>query len=269
MKNGELIGKGLTAEVYAWGPDKALKLYFEGFGGNWTQNEAKNGSAVHAAGVSSPAVFDIINIGRRKGIIFQRISGKTMLKRMETEPWMLYYYAQQMAEFHYKIHKCSANLLSPQKERFAYAIKDASQILGNKGKRILDYVEGLPGGESVCHGDFHFNNIIVSEKGLVAIDWTHAYKGNPLGDVARTCLTFNSPEAFAGISSEMAMMSQPVRLLAYWTYLNEYMRLAKARFRDIDAWILPVAAARLKEKIPGEQKWLMDIVDKRLEQLDK
>jgi hypothetical protein len=58
------------------------------------------------------------------------------------------------------------------------------------------------------------------------------------------------------------------RRMTYWSYLNEYMRVAKVKFEDIDAWMLPVAAAKLKDKVPGEEKWLMKIIDTRLEQLE-
>ena len=49
---------------------------------------------------------------------------------------------------------------------------------------------------------------------------------------------------------------------------SEYMKIADVRYEDLDAWILPVAAAKLKDKIPGEEKWLMKIINEKLDQLD-
>jgi uncharacterized protein (TIGR02172 family) len=268
MKKGKLTGKGMTAEVYEWGHDRVLKLYFERFSDDWIRNEAKKGYTVYEAGVPSPAVFEMVEIEGRKGLILQRIFGKSILSHIEVEPWKLYYYAQQTAGLHHRIHKYTADDLPSQKERFSYTIKCSSEILGDKVSRILDYVESLPNGISVCHGDLHFNNIIVSDDKLVAIDWNSAYKGNPLGDVARTCMIINSPAMPPGTSNIMAMLSQYTKGLIYWNYLSEYMRLNKVRFEDIDAWILPVAAAKLKDKNHREKKWLMDIINKRLEKLD-
>jgi uncharacterized protein (TIGR02172 family) len=268
MIKGELIGEGMTAEVYAWGKDRVLKLYFDRFRGDWITNEAKIGHILHEVGVPSPEVFDIIDVEGRKGLIFQRIFGKSILKHLEEEPWRLYYYAQKTAGLHYKIHKYSADGLPSQKERFLNTINRSSRILGDKKPKILDYIQGLPSGASICHGDLHFNNIIVSGDKLVATDWNGAYTGNPLGDVARTCMIMNSPAMPPGTPSIIAMPFQYTKWLTYWYYITEYMRLSKARFEDIDAWTLPVAAAKLKDKIPGEEKWLMDIINKRLEQLD-
>lgn len=268
MKKGALIGKGMTAEVFEWGKDRVLKLYFGIFSKSWIEYEAKIGKAVHEAGVPSPAVFEMVDVDGRKGIIFERIFGKTMLRHIQTEPWKLYYFAQRLAGLQFKIHQCSAMNLPSQKERFEVIIKSSSKVLGDKEKRILNYIESLPDGGSVCHGDFHFNNIIVSGNELVPIDWTNAYKGNPLGDVARTCLMMISPSNPAGTTDIMAMLSEYTKWLIYWAYLNEYMRLSKVSFEDIDAWILPVAAAKIRDKIPGEEKWLMDIISNRLDSFE-
>ena len=264
MSKGDLIGKGMTAEVYEWGLDKVLKLYFDRFSDDWINYEAKIGTAVHAAGVPSPAVYDIVEVNGRKGIIFQRISGKSILKHIQSEPWNVYKYVRQLAELQFEIHQYSSSELPTQIERYSVRIKSSSKILGNLEQKILDYVETLPGGTSVCHGDLHFNNIIVSGNKLVPIDWNSAYQGNPLGDVARTCLMINSPSKPPGTPDIIMLMSQYAKWLTYWTYINEYMRLSKARFEDIDAWILPTAAAKLRDKLPGEEKRLMNIIKKRL-----
>jgi len=268
MKKGELLGKGMTAEVYKWGQDKVLKLYFDEYDEEWVRREAEIGQRVHEAGVPSPGVFDMVEIDGRKGVIFQRIFGKTILNTLETEPWRFCNFVQQMAAFHYKIHKCSADGIPSQKEKFAFKIKLSSEILGDKVEKILDYVDRLPEGESICHGDLYLSNIIVSNNKLVAIDWNSGYMGDPCGDVARTCLIINSPTVPPGIPDIMAAMSAYPKWMTYGIYLNEYMKIAKVKFEDIDAWMLPVAAARLKDKIPGEEKWLMKIINKRLKQLE-
>jgi uncharacterized protein (TIGR02172 family) len=268
MNKGKFIGKGKTAEVFEWGQDRVLKLFFDRYDDERIAYEANIGNMVHEAGVPSPAVFDRIKLDSRKGIIFQRIFGKTIKRHIAAEPWNLYRYEKQMARLHFKIHKCSIVGMLSQKERFAITIGRSSKILGYKKKRILDYVESLPDGDSICHGDFHFNNILVQNKELVAVDWNSAYTGNPLGDVARTLLMLNSKKVLSGIPDIKSTPSEYSNWLTYQSYLKEYMRLSKVKFEDIDAWILPVAAAKLKDKRPGDETWLMDIINKRLGQLD-
>ena len=59
MEKGKLLGSGMTAEVYEWGQDKILKLYFNKYSSDeWVNHEAKVGHIVHESGVISPAVYD-------------------------------------------------------------------------------------------------------------------------------------------------------------------------------------------------------------------
>lgn len=267
MEKGELLGKGMTADVYMWGQDKVLKLYKEGYREEWIKREAATGRKINEAGVPSPAVFDMIEIDGRKGIILQRIFGKSMLAMLEKEPWRFHSFVRQLAGFQHEIHKCSNEGLPSQKEKFAQAIAHSSGILGDKAKTIIDFVDTLPEGDSICHGDLYLGNIIVSKDQLVAIDWSCAYRGDPAGDVARTCLIINSPAVPPGIPDIVGTMSAFPKWMTCRLYLNEYIRASKARLENLDAWMLPVAAARLKPRIPGEEKWLMEIINKRLKQL--
>lgn len=267
MLKGKLLGKGMTAEVYEWGKGKVLKLYYEKFSKEWIKREAEIGKAVYMAGIPSPEVFETIDVGKRKGIIFERILGKTILKHLEEEPWKAYYLTQLSAELQVKIHKYSSKNLPLQKDSLAAKIKPASQISDSKKNFIIEYLKSLPDGNSVCHGDFHYNNIIVSDKGLIPVDWTNACLGNPLGDVARTWLLLNSPSRFTELFNIMSTSYQFTKWLPYWQYLNEYMRLTNASFESIDKWILPTAAAKFFDKVPGEEKWLIDIINSRLQHI--
>ena len=268
MKKGKMIGRGMTAEVYEWGGDRVLKLFLHGFTEERIKYEAEAGHVVREAGVPSPDVYGTVEMEDRKGIVFGRISGKSMLRHVETEPLMLKHYAKQMARLHFEIHRHSANGLISQKEKLASAIKESSKLLGYREDRIMACLKALPDGDSICHGDLHFDNIIVSGGGPVAIDWANANRGNPLADVARTCITINLPTMPPGTPIFMIMPYIYGKLLTYETYLKEYIRLARVRPEHVDAWMLPVAAAKLKEKIPGEKEWLMDTIDRHLQQYD-
>lgn len=264
MDKGEFLGKGMTADVYKWGQDKVLKLYRKNCPDEWVKHEAEIGRKLHEAGISTPEVFEIVEIEGRKGVIFERIFGKTITDIIEKEPWLFYEYVRQMALFHYKIHQHSIDGIPSQKERFTQTITMSSAILGKRVNKILDYIDSLPDGDRICHGDFYISNIIISNGKPVIIDCTSAYRGNPSGDVARTCMIINSPAVFPGIPQIAAAMAAFPKWLTYKIYLNEYLKISKAKIEDIDAWILPVAAAKLKDRIPGEEKWLMKIIDKRL-----
>ncbi|MCC5910977.1 MAG: phosphotransferase [Clostridiaceae bacterium] len=267
MEKGALIGKGMTAEVYEWEQNKVLKLYFNWVSSESIIHEAEVGNVLWQVGLPSPAVYDIVDVEGRKGIIFQRIYGKALLKLMGTKPWRLSNFARRMANLHFIIHSCSIDKLQSQDNRFIDNITCESNTLEGKEKRILNYFKSLPRGLSVCHGDFHPDNILVNEDDMIVIDWTNAYQGNHLSDVARTCIMITTPFMPTGTPKAILWFSKILKSFFCEAYLCEYIQLSKVKREDIEAWMLPVAAARLREKIPGEEKWLLGIINKELNRL--
>ena len=172
-----------------------------------------------------------------------------------------------MARLHYQIHLGKGGALPSQKGKLTTVINLSIELLGEKTEKIIEYLDSLSSGDNICHGDFHPNNIMISDQNAVAIDWTHAYSGNPISDLARTCIIFSSPSIPPGISPMNALLSNLRKWLAYRLYTKEYLKLAGKSYRDIDRWILPMAAAKLIEKIPGEEKWLLGIIDEKLKGL--
>jgi uncharacterized protein (TIGR02172 family) len=268
MQKGELIGRGMTAEVYKWGNDRVLKLFYSGFNPDWIKYEARIGMAVYEAGASAPSVYGIVDDDGRMGIEYEHIDGTSMIRHIEKKPWKAMHFACKMAQLHASMHSTHCGQLPLQKERLKNAIKSAGAISEESKDLIIQYLNRLPGGSSVCHGDFHPDNILISQKGMTAIDWTNAFSGNPLGDVARTCIMFRSPFIPPDTSHIAASFLRVFKNLMYSAYIKEYIKLARVDYADIDAWILPVAAARLCDKIPGEEKWLLDMISDRLKTVD-
>lgn len=287
LQKGPLLGQGRTAEVFAWGNDKVLKLFYSWFPLWPIEYEAEVGRAVHETGVPAPKVYGVIDCDGRRGIIYQRVYGRSLIRHMEEKPWKIRRFAREMAALHLRIHsarpKEKNGKLPKGKDWFFSAIKEAQEILGEKrAADICEYVEKIDAGAChVCHGDFHPDNILVAsdtgpcagnsaknplestDLGLMAIDWTNAYAGNPFGDVARTCLMLQSPFMPEGVTKWFLLAARKIKQVVYKAYLSEYLRLSKATAGEMERWILPVAAARLRENVPGEREWLLAIVKHR------
>src|SRR5687768_8851016 len=104
----ELIGKGLTAEIFAWEPDRALKLFFPRISRNKAEVELQITRALHAAGCPVPQPYDLVEIDGRAGVILERIEGSSLLKLVERQPWKLFYAARLLADLHVKVHQHTA-----------------------------------------------------------------------------------------------------------------------------------------------------------------
>ena len=92
VEKGELIGRGRTAEVFAWGNNQVLKLFLK----EWSleaEHEFGVAKGAHDLGAPVPAVERMVEIDGRQGIIFERITGPTMMAMMQSHPWRLVPYA--------------------------------------------------------------------------------------------------------------------------------------------------------------------------------
>jgi hypothetical protein len=137
-----------------------------------------------------------------------------------------------MAEVHAKIHSVSIRELPSQRERLKRCIRSARQLAPEEREAVLRILDGLPDGDVVCHGDLNLNNVIVSPKGMVVIDWDNGCRGNPLADVARAVLLLNNSHChFEDPSQKKAIDVLAKRFRD--EYLDEYFRLTGAQATGI------------------------------------
>lgn len=261
MQKGALLGEGRTAEIYAWGDDQILKLYRAWAPADWADHEAQIGRVVYAAGLRAPAIGEQVNVDGRCGLVYERIDGPTMLQSVARRPWTLPQAAHQFADLHVAMHNCSRPELPWQREQLRHSIGRVAQLSNEVKARALRQLESLPAGDAVCHGDYHPDNILLSARGPVVIDWMTASHGNPAADVARTTLLFLGGSLPPGVGPARRALIQAMRRLYYTLYLRAYRRQRPLSRMAIEVWLPILAAARLNEQIPEEEAWLVGLVE--------
>ncbi len=256
------IALGRTAEVYAWEDGRILKLYRDWVAPGDAEHELCLARIVQASGLPVPAVFDIIEVNGRRGIVYERADGLSMLDSMGKNPQATRRYMRQLADLHIEMHNRSVPELPSQRERLQWKIEHAKPLPQELKVAALQALESLPDGNRLCHGDFHPGNILLTAEGPIIIDWIDASRGNPLADVARTHVLFSTAR-LPGIS----VVALLVRLANRWMleqYLRGYFASESEKRRELDAWMPVVAAARMEEGITHEFPQLLEIVKSSL-----
>jgi len=255
---GPLIATGGTAEIYAWSEDKVVKLYWNGAAASAAALEAAHASAAHAAGAPTPAVIELVTIDGRPGVVFERAQGPSMQEILFAEPRRAEELARQFAELHAGLHQRTPRDLPSQHQHLTRRIKLAS-IGGRARSMVLSALKTLPHGHALCHGDFHPGNVLLTSRGPTIIDWFDASIGDPAGDVARTCLVMQAPDALDGQGEGFG---ESLRSTFNAAYLDHYRRLRPLGPEQLKAWMLPVASARLTEPIsPHRRAALLRLID--------
>jgi uncharacterized protein (TIGR02172 family) len=257
-KAGARIGQGRTAEVFAWDERRALKLYYPGWPASAAEAEYQKTMAVFKSGAPAPAVDGVIEVDGRHGVVFERVEGPSLLNRATARPWVIFHSAQRMAELHARMHACRPSGLPAQRERLQTKIREARPLPEALKQAALKALAQLPDDSVLCHGDFHPDNIVLSTRGPVILDWTEAACGHPLADVARTTLMMQHAALPPHLPGRRLI--EAGRRLWYQWYLHRYCQLRSVSPTQVEAWLLPVAAARLSEGIPEEERPLLRLV---------
>lgn len=244
LNTAEIVGRGLTSDVYSWGEGRVLKLFYPQFAASKVESEFAMTRAVHAAGIPAPAAHEVVEIEGRLGIVLERVEGRSLIDCVQTRPWTLFAVARQFAQLHAQLH----GLLGPtelpqQRQRIANTIEAARDLPEADKEAARRHLADLPDGEALCHGDFHPGNILVSWRGPVIIDWETASRGHPLGDVARTSHLFRHADLPASTPMHIRLLFKTSRGLLHATYLKRYLQLRPGTREQIAAWELPLRAA--------------------------
>lgn len=257
------IARGRTAEIYAWGEGRVLKLFLPGFEGG-ARYEFDIARAVTANGVPAPQAFDLITVNERPGIVYARVDGEPVAQRLSRQPWQVAAMGRLMANVHAAIHRTSAEGLPSQHERLAHKIEQVPALSDAEKQHVVGQLNALPDARQVCHGDFHPENVLLTAHGPQVIDWVDATLGHPHADVARTSLLLRTGSSTAKLPPLMRPLVGLALRIFHDAYLDRYLAVNQASRADIQAWEVVCAAARLSEHIPESEDVLLQLIRARL-----
>ena len=258
MKKGPLIGTGRSAEVFAWGDDRVLKLFKGWVSQSLIEREARLSHVIYESGLPAPDVEGIIDVDGRKGLIFERVEGDSMLEEIGAKPNEAPRYAEILAELHTSIHSHEIPDLPSLRDMIERNIRQAKTLSNEERTRVLHVLAQRNDGTSLCHYDVHPMNVIMSPRGPVIIDWMTACQGDPHADIARTLLMSQGFQFTIPPDWHATLRSFIDR------YLARYREIRDISLNELKAWHLPIAIARLNENIPYERDWLLSIVKEEL-----
>jgi hypothetical protein len=255
---GKPLARGRTADIYQWENGRVLKLFHEWFDLADILFEQKLGQQVHLSGLPVPAVGEILYVNGRNGLIYERVIGQNMWEAVQKQPWLIISLARKTAQLQAWMHATPIQSDLPlQRHRLENKLKSAKSLPDHLRKDSLIALSTLPDGNSICHGDFHPGNILLSPDRAVVIDWIDSSRGNPLADVARTSIIVLGA---ARTSQIPHYLSKFIVRLFHLIYIRTYFQLRPGGGAEYRRWLPVIAAARLSENMPELETWLLKLV---------
>jgi aminoglycoside phosphotransferase (APT) family kinase protein len=261
---GPRIASGIMSEVFAYGPGRVVKRYRGGCTFAQARREAEAAGVAHSAGVRTPVALEVVTINNHPGIVFERVDGPAMLDALMIPRYGgAHALAVQLADLHATVHAARASDLPPLRDRLRERIAQAFGLADDARSAALAALGRLPDGSSLCHGDFQPGNVVMSPEGPTVIDWFDATLGDPAADVARTLLIIRTAALPLRLDGDRGFASLRAAFgLAYLARTEQTRPDVGAR---VDAWLLPVAAARLAELVSEpERQAILALIRERL-----
>jgi uncharacterized protein (TIGR02172 family) len=262
MLRGTKIAEGRMAEIFEWEEGWVLKLFYPQWQRDVAAYEAHQTHQVHTVGFDAPCIGKLVEIDGRFGFVLEHIHGEPMLATLQKKIWRVWDYARLMATMHANMHTKKAPNFESVHQRLQKRIQQNNALSQKTKKATLELLARLPDGDTLYHGDFHMNNIILSSTGTRVIDWIDVGRAHPLADVARTKILLTARQ----ISREKPthILIALLRHIFTKTYLDHYFCLTNASRSLYECWLIPLAAARLWEEIPSEQETLLTWIEEGL-----
>ncbi len=259
------IAEGREAEMFALEPGTILRLYRDPERQSAAQWEAAALKAAADRGVRVPAVHELTTVMGRPGLIMERIEGPDLLTLMGRRPWTVFQAGRICGEVHARLHAAEAPRRMPAvRDTLRQWMASSYRLPKHLAEFALDILKGLPDGESLCHGDFHPGNILMSGETPVVIDWTNARRGDPAADVGRSLVLFRVGEPLPGMPALVRYLHVLGSKIVTWGYLRAYRRVRPLDMAVVERWVVAHAAARLAfEHIPEEEGALRRLLERR------
>jgi len=252
------IGQGRTADILDFRDGTVIKLYKEWVPREDALREFEVGRQAYALGIRTPRPIEWVERDGRIGIVFEKAAGPTILQLLlaggSDEDVLIDRFAMLHAELHrHTVPADAIQGLPAQKQTLDAQIRTASFLSESEKDRIRDMLTQLPAGDRICHGDYHPDNVLLGAEPCL-IDWMAGSIGDPAGDAARTVLLLR----FGTVPEEMPQLEsrrlEQLRTCLERVYLERYAERSGYRLEDVEQWLVPVAAARLAEGIPDDEK---------------
>lgn len=180
-----LLGRGKSSEVFRIGGGEVIKIFHAAVSEEMIAREMA--AAGMAASLSLPTAAPRIRVtvGQKPALIYPEVSGVSVAAAIRRKPLSAASLLRGMASLLHAVHRQPVSGLRSVKSVLRTDI-DYGPAPDAIKRAAIEYLHRLPDAGQLLHGDFHIDNILVSNGDLVILDWAKAATGAPAADAVRS-----------------------------------------------------------------------------------
>ena len=193
----EFIAKGANGAVYRYDAETILKTYFAKDALPEIKQERENARRAFVLGINTAIPYGIVRVGDGYGTVTELLNAVSVTKLIRNNPDDLSeavkYYVDMLKSIH--ATEVEDGEVPDMKEiALDWARFVSAHIPEDQGKKLISLIEAVPKQNTLMHGDYHTNNIMVQNGEPLLIDMDTLCMGHPVFELGSM---FN---AFVGYS---------------------------------------------------------------------
>ena len=179
----EFIAKGANGAVYRYDDETIIKTYFAKDALPEIKQERENARRAFVLGINTAIPYGIVRVGDCYGTITELLNATSVTKliRQNTEDMTLAakYYIDMLKSIH-AIKVDDGEVPDMKETALAWADFVAPHLPEEQGKKLRALIEAVPQQNTLMHGDYHTNNIMVQNEEPLLIDMDTLCMGHPV-----------------------------------------------------------------------------------------
>ena len=179
----EFIAKGANGAVYRYDSETILKTYFAKDALPEIKQERENARRAFVLGINTAIPYGIVRVGDGYGTVTELLNAESVTKLIRNNPedmsLAVKYYIDMLKSIH-AIEVEDGEVPDMKETALAWADFVAAHIPEEEGKKLRALVEAVPKQNTLMHGDYHTNNIMVQNGEPLLIDMDTLCMGHPV-----------------------------------------------------------------------------------------
>ena len=201
----EFVAKGANGAVYRYDDETILKTYFAKDALPEIKQERENARKAFVLGINTAIPYGIVRVGDGYGTVTELLNAVSVTKLIRNNPDDMSEAAKYYIDMLKSIHaiKVEDGEVPDMKETaLAWADFVAPHLPEEKGKKLRDLIEAVPKQNTLMHGDYHTNNIMVQNGDPLLIDMDTLCMGHPVFELGSM---FNAFIGYSELDHQVTM----------------------------------------------------------------
>ena len=189
----EAIGRGANGTVYRIDKDTVVKVYRNADCLPDVQRERELARKAFVLGIPTAIPYDVVRVGESYGSVFELLNSRSFSKLIAADPSGMDTYVDLYVDLMKKMH--TTHVKPGDMPEMKGVALDWVRFLrdylpAEQAEKLVALVEEVPERDTMLHGDYHTNNIVMQNNEVLIIDMDTLCVGHPIFELASMYLGF-------------------------------------------------------------------------------